>query len=78
MSEAVWGTTATILKDIVTASRFQYCVVISCAHPSVLSYARYGGREADEGTLMAELERDVLTWMGNMVCCVVVIKFFYI
>ncbi|KAK4307709.1 hypothetical protein Pmani_020555 [Petrolisthes manimaculis] len=75
VSESVLGTTATILHDIVQASRFQYCVVISCAHPSVLSYARYGGRDADENTLLAELERDVLTWMGNMNYTVEVLYF---
>ncbi|KAK3869204.1 hypothetical protein Pcinc_025488 [Petrolisthes cinctipes] len=75
MSESVLGITATILRDIVQASRFQYCVVISCAHPCVLSYARYGGREADENTLLAELERDVLTWMGNMNYTVEVLYF---
>ncbi|KAG0727468.1 Sec1 family domain-containing protein 2 [Chionoecetes opilio] len=66
LSGPVRGTTATTLQHIIQASRFQYCVVITAAHPSVHSYARYGGREVDDAALIAELEQSVLTWMGNM------------
>ncbi|XP_042217160.1 sec1 family domain-containing protein 2-like isoform X1 [Homarus americanus] len=66
VSTAIRDTTATILQDIIKASSFQYCIVITCAHPNVHAYARYGGREVDEAVLMNELEQDVLAWMGNM------------
>lgn len=66
LSSPVRGTTATILKDVIQASRFQYCVVVTSAHPSVHTYARYGGRDVDDAVLTTELEQNVLTWMGNM------------
>ncbi|MPC26511.1 Sec1 family domain-containing protein 2 [Portunus trituberculatus] len=66
LSGPVRGTTATVLKDVIQASSFHYCVVVSSAHPSVHTYARYGGRDVDDGVLTTELEQNVLTWMGNM------------
>ncbi|XP_068243178.1 sec1 family domain-containing protein 2-like isoform X2 [Palaemon carinicauda] len=66
ISNAIRDVTATTLKDIIEASKFQYCVVITSANPSVHAYARYGGRETDENMLMSQLEQDVLRWMGNM------------
>lgn len=67
LSGPVRGTTATILQDVIQASSFQYCVVVTSAHTSVHTYARYGGREVDDAQLTSELEQNVLTWMGNMV-----------
>nr|XP_053636407.1 sec1 family domain-containing protein 2-like [Cherax quadricarinatus] len=66
VSTALRDTTTIVLQDIIKASRFQYCIIITCAHPSVHAYARYGGREVDESLLMSELEQDILSWMGNM------------
>lgn len=66
LSSPVRGTTATILKDVIQASSFQYCIIITSAHPSVHTYARYGGRDVDDAVLTTELEQSVLTWMGNM------------
>lgn len=66
LSGPVRGTTATILQDVIKASKFQYCIVITSAHPSVHTYARYGGRDVDDAALTTELEQNVLTWMGNM------------
>lgn len=65
VSSAVRDTTVTILQDIIQASSFQYCIIITSAHPNVHTYASYGGREADESVFMSDLEEDVLTWMGN-------------
>lgn len=66
LSGPVRGTTATILQDVIQASCFQYCVVVTSAHPSVHTYARYGGREVEDSALTSELEHNILTWMGNM------------
>ena len=55
------------MQDIVKASKFQYCIVITAAHPSVFAYARHPGREVDPALVVSQLEQDVLTWMGNMV-----------
>ncbi|KAK7072848.1 Sec1 domain-containing protein 2 [Halocaridina rubra] len=66
ISSAIRDVASTTMKDIIQASKFQYCIVITSANPSVHSYARFGGRETDENMLMTQLEQDILTWMGNM------------
>ncbi|XP_076043929.1 sec1 family domain-containing protein 2-like isoform X2 [Oratosquilla oratoria] len=66
ISSAIHNTKKDILRDIIQSSCFQYCVVISAAHPNVHSYARFGGRETDETMIMNQLEQDILTWMGNL------------
>lgn len=67
LGTAVVDITAKILQDIIHSSNFEYCVVITAGHPNVHAYARYGGRETDEGVLMNQLEQTILGWMGNMV-----------
>ncbi|XP_037803217.1 sec1 family domain-containing protein 2-like [Penaeus monodon] len=66
LGTAVVDITAKILEDIIHSSNFEYCVVITAGHPNVHAYARYGGRETDEGVLMNQLEQTILGWMGNM------------
>lgn len=55
-------TKADILKEIVCNSSFEYCVVVTNAAPSVHSLASGGGEETNA---FAELEEQVLEWMGD-------------
>nr|CAD7445037.1 unnamed protein product [Timema bartmani] len=61
-------TTRTILRDIIQASSFEYCVLITAAHPSVHQLAKYGTRRETSNDMAAfhGLEEDMLQWMGNM------------
>nr|CAD7263734.1 unnamed protein product [Timema shepardi] len=61
-------TSRTILRDIIQASSFEYCVLITAAHPSVHQLAKYGARRETSNDMAAfhSLEEDMLQWMGNM------------
>nr|CAD7428759.1 unnamed protein product [Timema monikensis] len=64
----VHTTSRTILRDIIQASSFEYCVLITAAHPSVHQLAKYGARRETSNDMAAfhSLEEDMLQWMGNM------------
>ncbi|XP_069689457.1 sec1 family domain-containing protein 2-like isoform X1 [Periplaneta americana] len=64
----IHGTTKVILKDLIQNSSFEYCVLITSAHPRVHHFAKYGGhREGIEDmSIFHHLEEEMLEWMGNM------------
>ncbi|XP_063241487.1 sec1 family domain-containing protein 2-like isoform X2 [Bacillus rossius redtenbacheri] len=64
----VFGVTRTVLRDVIQASSFEYCVLITAAHPSVHHFLRHGGPREGVGEMAAfhDLEEEMLQWMGNM------------
>ncbi|KAJ9582040.1 hypothetical protein L9F63_003623 [Diploptera punctata] len=68
LSSPVHGTTKMILQDLIHNSSFEYCVLITSAHPRVHMFAKFGGhREGIEDmSLFHSLEEEMLEWMGNM------------
>lgn len=63
-SGPVVGTLRDILRDIITGSKFEYCILIVAAGPTVQMFAE----RRDTGHDMAafqQLEQDMLTWMGG-------------
>lgn len=55
-----------ILREIIEASHFEYCQVISSAFPCTINWAKFGHRnEADNWKAKEELEKECLLWMGN-------------
>nr|XP_006819040.1 PREDICTED: sec1 family domain-containing protein 2-like [Saccoglossus kowalevskii] len=67
VSTPLIGRTASIIKDIVSGSNFQYCIVITAATPEVHFYVKNETYDpALESRLFGEFEEQMLLWMGNM------------
>ncbi|XP_070581895.1 sec1 family domain-containing protein 2-like isoform X2 [Ptychodera flava] len=67
VSTPLIGQTADIIKDIITASHFQYCIAITTVTAEVHCFARTGGYDASlESELFYGFEDKMLQWMRNM------------
>lgn len=58
-----------ILKDIISSSNFEHCIVITSCSPIALTLATTGNvpEGSHELTALHKLERDILHWMKSEV-----------
>jgi len=65
VSSPVVGSTRMILRDIISSSHFEHCVLISSCSPQVLNLATTGNvpNNTVEMTAIHKLEMDMLQWM---------------
>ncbi|KAJ0065292.1 hypothetical protein NL108_007009 [Boleophthalmus pectinirostris] len=66
VSTLLKGRTVDIIKDIISLSRFQYCVVITTVAHSVHLVANNVTAEMDGNPVFEQFEEKLCEWMGNM------------
>ncbi|KAL3047409.1 hypothetical protein OYC64_021595 [Pagothenia borchgrevinki] len=66
VSTLLKGTTVEILKDIISLSHFQYCVVITTVPHSVHLLANNVTTEMEGSPVFEQFEEKLCEWMGNM------------
>lgn len=66
VSTLLKGTTVEILKDIISLSHFQYCVVITTVAHSVHLLANNVTTEMEGSPVFEQFEEKLCEWMGNM------------
>ncbi|KAJ3599395.1 hypothetical protein NHX12_033358 [Muraenolepis orangiensis] len=66
VSTLLKGRTVDIIKDIVSLSHFQYCVVVTTVAHSVHLLANNVSVEMDGNPVFEQLEEKLCEWMGNM------------
>lgn len=59
----VVGTTRDIVRDIITGSKFEHCVLITAASPTVQMFTER--RDGHDMAAFQQLENDILLWMGG-------------
>uniref|UniRef100_A0A146LWX9 Sec1 family domain-containing protein 2 n=3 Tax=Lygus hesperus TaxID=30085 RepID=A0A146LWX9_LYGHE len=67
VSTPLTGTTRIILRDLISNSKFQHCILITSCSPTVLTLATTGNvsENTEEMTALHKLETDMLHWMKN-------------
>eukprot|EP00088_Acartia_fossae_P018825 TRINITY_DN2090_c0_g1_i11.p1 TRINITY_DN2090_c0_g1~~TRINITY_DN2090_c0_g1_i11.p1 ORF type:complete len:664 (-),score=86.37 TRINITY_DN2090_c0_g1_i11:243-2234(-) len=67
VSNPALSTNERILKDIISNSSLEYCIVITSCQPNVLTSTRFPGRDfnTDDKSGLEWLEDSLLDWMGN-------------
>ncbi|KAI9519288.1 hypothetical protein NQZ68_029455 [Dissostichus eleginoides] len=66
VSTLLKGTTVEIIKDIISLSHFQYCVVITTVAHSVHLLANNVTTELEGSPVFEQFEEKLCEWMGNM------------
>lgn len=66
VSTLLKGRTIDIIKDIISLSHFQYCVVITTVAHSVHLVANNVNMEMDGNPVFEQFEEKLCEWMGNM------------
>lgn len=66
VSTLLKGTTVDIIKDIISLSHFQYCVVITTVAHSVHLLANNVTTEMEGNPVFEQFEEKLCEWMGNM------------
>lgn len=66
VSTLLKGTTVDILKDIISLSHFQYCVVFTTVAHSIHLYANNVTTEMEGNPVFEQFEEKLCEWMGNM------------
>ncbi|XP_010775634.1 sec1 family domain-containing protein 2 [Notothenia coriiceps] len=66
VSTLLKGTTVEIIKDIISLSHFQYCVVITTVAHSVHLLANNVATEMEGSPVFEQFEEKLCEWMGNM------------
>ncbi|XP_033937312.1 sec1 family domain-containing protein 2 [Pseudochaenichthys georgianus] len=66
VSTLLKGTTVEIIKDIISLSHFQYCVVITTVAHSVHLLANNVTTEMEGSPVFEQFEEKLCEWMGNM------------
>ncbi|KAK5907252.1 hypothetical protein CesoFtcFv8_005124 [Champsocephalus esox] len=66
VSTLLKGTTVEIIKDIISLSHFQYCVVITTVAHSVHLLANNVTAEMEGSPVFEQFEEKLCEWMGNM------------
>lgn len=66
VSTLLKGRTIDIIKDIISLSHFQYCVVITTVAHSVHLVANNVSAEMDGNPVFEQFEEKLCEWMGNM------------
>lgn len=66
VSTLLKGRTTDIIKDIISLSHFQYCVVVTTVAHSVHLLANNVTAEMDGHPVFAQFEEKLCDWMGNM------------
>ncbi|KAK2907577.1 sec1 family domain-containing protein 2 [Channa argus] len=66
VSTLLKGRTVDILKDIISLSHFQYCVVITTVSHSVHLLANNVSTEMEGNPVFQQFEEKLCEWMGNM------------
>lgn len=66
VSTLLKGRTVDIIKDIISLSHFQYCVVITTVAHSVHLVANNVSGEMDGNPVFEQFEEKLCEWMGNM------------
>ncbi|XP_076009634.1 sec1 family domain-containing protein 2 [Genypterus blacodes] len=66
ISTLLKGTTVDIIKDILSLSHFQYCVVITSVSHSVHLLANHVAAELEGSPVFEQFEEKLCEWMGNM------------
>eukprot|EP00058_Branchiostoma_floridae_P023807 XP_002609297.1 hypothetical protein BRAFLDRAFT_59700 [Branchiostoma floridae] len=65
LSSVLKGQAMTIIRDIITASQFQYCVVV-CTVNHYTHQTVHGAQESDSREVFDQFEEKMCEWMGNM------------
>ena len=66
LTSVLKGQAMTIIRDIITASQFQYCVVV-CTVNHYTHQTVHGAQESDNREVFDQFEEKMCEWMGNMV-----------
>lgn len=66
VSTLLKGRTVDIIKDIISLSHFQYCVVFTAVPHSVHLFANNVSTEMDGFPVFEQFEEKLCEWMGNM------------
>uniref|UniRef100_A0A8C6UHX0 Sec1 family domain containing 2 n=1 Tax=Neogobius melanostomus TaxID=47308 RepID=A0A8C6UHX0_9GOBI len=66
VSTLLKGRTIDIIKDVISLSHFQYCVVITTVAHSVHLVANHVSVEMDGNPVFEQFEEKLCEWMGNM------------
>uniref|UniRef100_A0A1A8DE27 Sec1 family domain containing 2 n=1 Tax=Nothobranchius kadleci TaxID=1051664 RepID=A0A1A8DE27_NOTKA len=66
VSTLLKGRTVDIIRDIVSVSHFQYCVVFTAVPHSVHLFANHVTAEMEGSPVFAQFEEKLCEWMGNM------------
>ncbi|XP_077986469.1 sec1 family domain-containing protein 2-like [Glandiceps talaboti] len=67
VSTPLIGQTANTIRDIITASHFQYCIVITATTPEVHYFTRKENHDPNyENKIFENFEEHMLHWMGNV------------
>uniref|UniRef100_A0A3Q2CT93 Sec1 family domain containing 2 n=1 Tax=Cyprinodon variegatus TaxID=28743 RepID=A0A3Q2CT93_CYPVA len=66
VSTLLKGRTVDIIKDIISLSNFQYCVVITAVPHSVHLFANNVSSEMEGNPVFEQFEEKLCEWMGNM------------
>ncbi|CAH1271998.1 SCFD2 [Branchiostoma lanceolatum] len=65
LTSVLKGQAMTIIRDIITASQFQYCVVV-CTVNRYTHQTVHGAQESDSREVFDQFEEKMCEWMGNM------------
>ncbi|KAF6203739.1 hypothetical protein GE061_002073 [Apolygus lucorum] len=78
VSTPLTGPTRMILRDLISNSKFQHCILITSCSPSVLTLASTGkvSENNEEMTALHKLETDMLHWMKNKEYAVEILHLF--
>ncbi|AWP11210.1 putative sec1 family domain-containing protein 2 [Scophthalmus maximus] len=66
VSTLLKGRTVDVIKDVVSLSRFRYCVVVTTAAHSVHLLANSVAAEMEGSPVFEQFEEKLCEWMGNM------------
>ncbi|XP_078685938.1 sec1 family domain-containing protein 2-like isoform X1 [Branchiostoma floridae x Branchiostoma belcheri] len=65
LSSVLKGQAMTVIRDIITASQFQYCVVV-CTVNHYTHQTVHGAQESESREVFDQFEEKMCEWMGNM------------
>ncbi|XP_019643683.1 PREDICTED: sec1 family domain-containing protein 2-like isoform X2 [Branchiostoma belcheri] len=65
LSSVLKGQAMTVIRDIITASQFQYCVVV-CSVNHYTHQTVHGAQESESREVFDQFEEKMCEWMGNM------------
>lgn len=66
VSTLLKGRTVDVIKDVISLSHFQYCVVVTTAAHSVHLFANSVTAEMEGNPVFEQFEEKLCEWMGNM------------